>query len=69
MASIKLYDDEILEKAIKRFKKSIDKEGILKEFKERRYFLKPSTKKHIRNKTLKRKAHLNILKANKKNSY
>lgn len=69
MASIKLYEDELLEKAIKRFKKSIDKEGILKEYKERQYFLKPSTKKHVRNKTLKRKAFLNILKAKKKNSY
>lgn len=69
MASIKLYEDEMLEKAIKRFKKSIDKEGILKEFKERQYFQKPSTKKHVRNKTLKRKALLNIMKAKKKNSY
>lgn len=69
MATIKLYEDEVLDKAIKRFKKSIDKEGILKEFKERQYFLKPSAKKHVRNKTIKRKALLNVLKAQKKNSY
>ncbi len=69
MVSIRLHEGEILEKAVKRFKKSLEKEGTLKEFKRRQYFEKPSTIKHVKNKTLKRKRLSNIMKLKKKNSY
>lgn len=69
MVSIKLHEGEMLEKAVKRFKKSLEKEGTLREFKKRQYFEKPSSIKHIKNKTLKRKELLNKMKAKKKNSY
>lgn len=43
MAHITLDDNELLEKAIKRFKRMVEKEGIIREFKKREYYEKPST--------------------------
>ena len=43
MAHIVIDDNEILEKAIKRFKRLVEKEGIIREFKKREYYEKPST--------------------------
>ena len=43
MAHIVIDDSEILEKAIKRFKRMVEKEGIIREFKKREYYEKPST--------------------------
>jgi small subunit ribosomal protein S21 len=63
MAQITVDDSENLEKAIKRFKRMVDKEGIVREFKKREYFEKPSTIKNRLNKTLKRK----LMKKTRKN--
>ncbi|MDR0785402.1 MAG: 30S ribosomal protein S21 [Treponema sp.] len=59
MAHIIVDDNEPLEKAIKRFKRMIEKEGIIREFKKREYYEKPSTilnrkKKSFQRKLLKR---------------
>jgi small subunit ribosomal protein S21 len=59
LAHIVVDDNEILEKAIKRFKRMVEKEGIIREFKKREYYEKPSTilnrkKKAIRRKLLKK---------------
>ena len=43
MAHITIDDSELLEKAIKRFKRMVEKEGIIREFKKREYYEKPST--------------------------
>jgi len=43
LAHITLDDNELLEKAIKRFKRMVEKEGIIREFKKREYYEKPST--------------------------
>jgi len=40
-------EDEQLESLLRRFKKKVDDEGIIKEFRERQYFIKPSAKRHI----------------------
>ena len=42
MATIMVDDSENLEKAIKRFKRMVEKEGIIREYKKREYFEKPS---------------------------
>ncbi len=47
MVSIKIKDGEPDEKALRRFKKKWEKAGILREFKSRAYYLKPSEKKKI----------------------
>jgi small subunit ribosomal protein S21 len=59
MAHIIVDDSEALEKAIKRFKKMVEREGIIREYKKREYYEKPSTilnrkKKAMRRKLMKR---------------
>ena len=60
MAHIIVDDNELLEKAIKRFKRMVEKEGIIREFKKREYYEKPST-------ILNRKKKSNVRKLLKKN--
>ncbi|NOX97035.1 MAG: 30S ribosomal protein S21 [Nitrospirae bacterium] len=45
MSMIKLKKDEPLEKALRRFKKKMDKEGILREIKRHEHYEKPSQRK------------------------
>jgi len=55
-------DSELLEKAIKRFKRMVEKEGIIREFKKREYFEKPSTILNRKKKAIARK----LMKKNRK---
>jgi small subunit ribosomal protein S21 len=55
IAYIRLDEGENLEKAIKRFKRMVEKEGIIREWKKREYFEKPSTIKNRKQKSLQRK--------------
>ena len=55
MATIMVDDSENLEKAIKRFKRMVEKEGIIREYKKREYFEKPSVTLHQKKTTLERK--------------
>ena len=62
MATINVDENENLEKAIKRFKRMVEKEGIIREYKKREYYEKPSTILNRKNKSLARK----LLKKNHK---
>ena len=62
MAHIIIDDSELLEKAIKRFKRMVEKEGIIREFKKREYFEKPSTILNRKKKAIARK----LMKKNRK---
>ncbi|MDR0997938.1 MAG: 30S ribosomal protein S21 [Treponema sp.] len=55
MAHIVVDDNEMLEKAIKRFKRMVEKEGIIREFKKREYYEKPSTILNRKKKAIQRK--------------
>jgi small subunit ribosomal protein S21 len=55
LAHIIIDDNEILEKAIKRFKRMVEKEGIIREYKKREYYEKPSTILNRKKKAIKRK--------------
>ena len=55
MAHIIIDDNEMLEKAIKRFKRLVEKEGIIREFKKREYYEKPSTILNRKKKAISRK--------------
>ena len=55
MAYVKVDENEPLEKSIKRFKRMVEKEGIIREWKKRQYFEKPSTILNRKNKALARK--------------
>lgn len=52
---ITVDDNEPLEKAIKRFKRMVEKEGIIREWKKREYFEKPSAIRNRKKKTMARK--------------
>lgn len=67
MAYVKVRDNEHLEAAIKRFNRKVDEEKIIKEFKERQYFLKPSQKRREKIKAAKRKEQLKNIKLKKQN--
>lgn len=68
MAYVKVRDNENLEAAIKRFNRKVDEEKIVKEFKERQYFVKPSQKRREKVKAAKRKEELKNIKLRKQNS-
>ena len=55
MAHIIVDDNEVLEKAIKRFKRLVEKEGIIREFTKREYYEKPSTILNRKKKAIARK--------------
>jgi small subunit ribosomal protein S21 len=55
LAHIIIDDNEILEKAIKRFKRLVEREGIIREFKKREYYEKPSTILNRKKKAIARK--------------
>lgn len=45
MPSVKIKDNETFEQAMRRFKKSCEKAGILTELRRREYYDKPSVRK------------------------
>ncbi len=62
MATVIVGDSESFEKAMKRFKKVVEREGILTELKRREFYEKPSQKR----KRKERAARKRLLKAMKK---
>lgn len=69
MATIIVGESENLEKAIKRFKRMTENEGIVKEYKNRRYFVKPSAELHQKKTSLERKLFLKKKKNEHKSAY
>ncbi|MCH3916116.1 MAG: 30S ribosomal protein S21 [Spirochaetia bacterium] len=67
MAYVKVEDNEPLEKSIKRFKRMVEKEGIIREWKKREYFEKPSTILNRKKKALARKQLKKTSKMHSKN--
>jgi len=45
MAEVRIEKKEDFERALKRFKMQCKREGILKEYRERQYYTKPSQKR------------------------
>ncbi len=62
-------EDEALEKAIKRFKRMVEKEGIVREWKRREFYEKPSTIRNRKRKAMERKRLKKIRKAARRKSY
>lgn len=58
MAEVKLNKDEPIDKALRKFKKEVRKEGILQELKRREFYEKPSEKRKRREARAKRRAFL-----------
>lgn len=47
MVGISVGENESIDKALRRFKKKYERSGVLKEFKKRTFFVKPSVKKRM----------------------
>ncbi|MEJ7555280.1 MAG: 30S ribosomal protein S21 [Aquificaceae bacterium] len=62
MAIVEVMENEPFEKVLKRFKRLVEKEGILTEVKRRQFYEKPSEKR----KRKERQARKRIIKALKK---
>ncbi len=69
IAFIKVDEGENLEKSIKRFKRMVEKEGIIREWKKREYYEKPSTIKNRKRKSLERKLQKKLRKLQNMKSY
>ena len=50
MSRVEVKNNEPLERALRRFKRKIEREGILKQIKARKYYEKPSERKRKRRK-------------------
>jgi small subunit ribosomal protein S21 len=57
LVGISVGDNESIDKALKRFKKKYERSGVLKEFKKRTFFVKPSVKKRMEKIKAARRAH------------
>ncbi len=47
MVGIVIQENESIDRALKRFKKKYERSGVLKEYKKRTFFVKPSIKKRM----------------------
>ena len=45
MISVQVSENETIDKALKRFKKKLEKRGILKEYRNRRFYVKQSVER------------------------
>ena len=48
MAEVSIQDGESLESALRRFKRKVQQEDIIKEIKRHSYYLKPGEKKRVK---------------------
>lgn len=54
LAEVRIYDGESMESALRRFKRQVQQEGILKEVKKHSFFLKPGEKRRHKSKLAQR---------------
>jgi len=47
LVGISIGENESIDKALRRFKKKYERKGVIKEFKKRTFFVKPSVKKRM----------------------
>jgi len=52
---VSVRDNESLEKALRRFKKKIEREGIIKQVRARKHYEKPSVKKRRKQREARKK--------------
>ncbi len=69
IAFVRVDEHEPLEKSLKRFKRMVEKEGIIREWKKREYFEKPSTIKNRKKKALLRKQMKKVRKIQSMKNY
>jgi small subunit ribosomal protein S21 len=50
LAEVRIFDGESIESALRRFKRQVQQEGIIKDVKRHSFFLKPGEKKRLKSK-------------------
>jgi small subunit ribosomal protein S21 len=60
LVGIIIQENENIDKALKRFKKKYERSGILKEYKKRNFFTKPSVERRMERIKAQRRAARNI---------
>jgi small subunit ribosomal protein S21 len=50
LAEVRIFEGESIESALRRFKRQVQQEGIIKEVKKHSYFLKPGERKRLKSK-------------------
>ena len=50
LAEVRIFDGESIESALRRFKRQVQQEGIIKEVKKHSFFLKPGERKRLKSK-------------------
>jgi small subunit ribosomal protein S21 len=50
LAEVRIFDGESIEGALRRFKRQVQQEGIIKEVKKHSFFLKPGEKRRLKSK-------------------
>ena len=48
MAEVRIYEGESIDSALRRFKRQVQQEGIIKEVKKHSFYLKPGEKKRLK---------------------
>jgi small subunit ribosomal protein S21 len=56
LVGIQLQENENIDRALKRFKKKYERSGVLKEYKKRTFYLKPSIEKRMERMKARRRA-------------
>ncbi|HYY68866.1 MAG TPA: 30S ribosomal protein S21 [Terriglobales bacterium] len=60
MAEVRLHDGESLESALRRFKRKVQAEDIIKEVKRHSYYLKPGEKRRMKQALARKRARKKI---------
>ncbi|MBS4028386.1 MAG: 30S ribosomal protein S21 [Ignavibacteriales bacterium] len=61
MVGITIPENENIDKALRRFKKKYERAGVLKEFRKRTFFVKPSVQKRMdKNRAVRRQSRLQM---------
>tara|TARA_Y100000034_G_C6901215_1_gene416879 strand:+ start:1709 stop:1942 length:234 start_codon:yes stop_codon:yes gene_type:complete len=63
---VDVHDSDSFERAFSKFNELVNIEGIIKKYKEKSVYMKPSMQKHQRNQKRKRELFIENLKNNKK---
>jgi small subunit ribosomal protein S21 len=56
LVSVQINENESIDKLLKRFKKKYERAGVLKEFRKKAYFVKPSVDSRLKRSRSKRRA-------------
>ena len=60
MAEVRLQDGEFIESALRRFKRKVQTEDIIKEVKRHSYYLKPGAKRRVKQALARKRARKKI---------